>query len=56
MYHENLICLSQYPAITVCLYDPLEEWIDLDEDDEFDNELKEIIYQNLYFSRLAANG
>ena len=40
------------------MYDP-EEWIDFDnrtKDVEFDNEMKNIIYQNLYFSKLAANG
>ena len=54
----NLIFLPQYPAITACMYDP-EEWIDFDnrtKDVEFDNEMKNIIYQNLYFSKLAANG
>ena len=40
------------------MYDP-EEWIDFDnrtKDVEFNNKMKNIIYQNIYFSRLAANG
>ena len=55
--------VPQYPAITVCMYDiNADAWgygMDLDsktEDEEFTNELKNIISRHIYFKRFAKNG
>ena len=55
----------QYPAVTVCMYEnraeSIERFTQVDFDDqkaveEYINGLKNIIYQHMYFSRLAPNG